>query len=81
MTFDSIDISNIIVQMNETLSKLVTKVDRLHNKIDFVIGEVKSKAQHDMVKWHLYFKGTKFKKDAMNLLMMIIKGADLTSIS
>ena len=81
MTFNSVDMNDTLTNMNETLSKLITKVDRLHNKIDFVIGEVKSQAQHDTTRWYLYFKGSKFKKDAMKLLLWAVKEADLTSIS
>ena len=42
---------------------------------------MKSQAQHDTTKWHLYFKGAKFKKDALNLLQWTVKEADLTSVS
>ena len=59
---------------------ITNKVDRLHNKIDFMIGELKSITKTDICRWHLYYKGAQHKKDAMKLLLAVIEPANLADI-
>ena len=59
----------------------MTKVDRLHNKVDFIIGELKSQKQSDVARWHLYFKGSQYKREALSLLLATIRNSDLNGIT
>ena len=68
-------------RLEERLILLTSKVDRLHNKIDFMIGELKSITKTNICRWHLYYKGAQHKKAAMELLLAIVESANLAEIS